>query len=122
MDQLKGCPDVVGLIGYGSDYGPDAYAVGDCDLFVVLKEKPETVESLHFYICDVPVDLNLTMLEGIRCLEADDAFHIAALLKGGIRHNRSGNVTRELQALRAPAWNAARDSKQTRDGVHRAWT
>jgi hypothetical protein len=58
------------------------------------------VENLHFYVDAVPVDLNLKSLERIRHLEADDGFHLSALLNVRIRYDPGGSVGRELERLR----------------------
>lgn len=100
MSALKHHPEVLGLIEYGSDHQADDYAMGDCDLFVVLDHKDPTVESLHFYVGGVPVDLNLVTLDEIRHLDVTDGFHLVALLDGRVLQDPTGKVTRALEELR----------------------
>jgi hypothetical protein len=100
ISALKRHPEVLGLVGYGSDHRADDYAMGDCDLFVVLDHKDPTVESLHFYVGSVPVDLNLITLDEIRHLDVTDGFHLVALLDGRILHDPTSKVTSALEELR----------------------
>jgi hypothetical protein len=100
ISTLKHHPSVLGLIVYGSDHQADDYAIGDCDLFVVLDDKDPTVESLHFYVGSVPVDLNLVTLDEIRRLDVTDGFHLVALLDGKALHDPTGKITRTLEELR----------------------
>ena len=100
MSALEHCPEVLGLVGYGSDHQADDYAMGDCDLFVVLDHKAPSVESLHFYVGDVPVDLNLMTLDEIRHLDVTDGFHLVALFDGRVLHDPIGKATLALEELR----------------------
>ena len=95
---LQGHPDVVGLIEYGSARYQDDHFGGDYDLIVVLPERDLDVESLHFQLAGLPVDLNLRSLEDLRSLTRADGFD-AVLLEGRIIHDPSGQVGRELREL-----------------------
>lgn len=99
ISELRRHPEVIGLVRYGSDHRADGYAMGDCDLFVVLNHKNPTVESLHFYVSGVPVDLNLITLDEIRHLDVADGFHLVALLDGKVLHDPTGKVAHELEEL-----------------------
>jgi hypothetical protein len=59
-------PDVVGLLEYGNAQYTDQRVDGDYDLIVVVEERDRDVESLHFHVAGVPVDLNVRSLDDIR--------------------------------------------------------
>ncbi len=67
-------PEVLGLMEYGCARHDDERIHGDYDLFVVLKHKDPQVESLHFYVDGVPVDLNLRSLDEISSLALATGF------------------------------------------------
>lgn len=90
---------VVGLIEYGSSRHHDVCICGDYDLIVVVAERDPEVESLHFRVDGVPVDMNLRSLDdirGIRCVEGFDS----VLLDGNIIHDPTGRLAREIDELR----------------------
>jgi len=62
IDRLKGNPDVLAILRYGSGIGPDA---ADTDLCVVVAERPAGLESVHFWLEAGPVDMNIRTLEEI---------------------------------------------------------
>lgn len=93
---LKSNPHVLGLIEYGSPR--DDYTIGDYDLFAILKNKDSKVESLHFYVGNTPVDINIKTISEIRELKFAKGFE-AALLEGRIIHDPTGKVRLELQKL-----------------------
>lgn len=96
---LKQHPDVRGIIEFGSNHRARAYAIGDCDLFVVLSHPIPVVSSLHFHVGDVPVDLNLTTLDQLEHLDAADRFRWTALREGEPLYAPSGKVAQALEAL-----------------------
>ena len=63
---LKSNPNTLGLVEYGSPHESDNYETGDYDLFVILQDRAHDVESLHFYIKTIPVDLNIRSLQEIQ--------------------------------------------------------
>ena len=89
IKRLKDHPAVVGLIEYGGAQHRDKSIPGDYDLFAVLATPAPEVESLHFHVGGIPVDLNLRTLDEIR---AD----IAALEKetGGLLAEIVGEAPR----------------------------
>jgi len=92
-------PEVVGLIEYGSARRHDEEIHGDYDLIVVVEERDPEVESLHFHVRGVPVDLNIRSLDDIRdtwCAEGFDSI----LLDGRIFHDPSGCLGKEIEELR----------------------
>lgn len=95
---LESNKDVLGLIEYGSPHKHDDFLTGDYDLFVILKTKDSDIESLHFYINNIPVDLNIRTPEEIKKLKFAKVFE-TALLDGRVIHDPTGEVKRELQEL-----------------------
>jgi hypothetical protein len=95
---LESNKDVLGLIEYGGLHKHDDFLTGDYDLFVILKSKDSDVESLHFYITNIPVDLNIGTLEEIKKLKFAKGFE-TALLEGRIIYDPTGKIETELQKL-----------------------
>jgi predicted nucleotidyltransferase len=62
IDRLKAHPGVIGIVRYGGRRVDDPAPGGDFDLFVLLDDPPPPVESLHFYVGHIPVDMNLRTL------------------------------------------------------------
>lgn len=56
IEHLKTNPEVLAILQYGSGLGPTA---ADTDICVVLRRRPEGLESIHFWLASGPVDLNL---------------------------------------------------------------
>ena len=54
------------IIRYGRRRVQDSSPVGDFDLFVFVDESPDKVESLHFHVGEIPVDMNIRMLSDLR--------------------------------------------------------
>jgi len=99
IDRLTKNPRIVGLVEYGSACAGDPEIHGDYDLIAVLVSRDPAVESVHFRIGDVPVDLNLRTLEEIGRLDRAAGFD-EVLLEGRIVHYPTGNVATALEALR----------------------
>ena len=96
---LKSNPNVLGLVEHGSPHKSDNYVTGDYDLFVILQNKDHDVESLHFYISNIPIDLNIKTLREIQKLKFAKGFDIA-LLDGRVIFNPTGKVSQELRKLK----------------------
>lgn len=74
LAMLKSNPHVLGLVEYGSStYESIADEKGDYDLFVILKDKVHDVESLHFHVATIPVDLNIRSIQEIQNLKYTSA-------------------------------------------------
>ena len=99
ISTLQHHSDVLGLVEYGSDHRIDNYRTGDLDLYVVLRAEP-SVDSLHFYVAGVPVDLGLITLDVIRTLRGAGSFEAAALVAGRVIYDPSRRVEHELVQLR----------------------
>ena len=95
---LESNKEVLGLIEYGSPRRHDDLLTGDYDLFVILKTKDSDIESLHFYINKIPVDLNIRTFEEIEKLKFAKGFE-TALLSGRVIYDPTGEVKQELQKL-----------------------
>ena len=65
IEKLKSNSSVVGIIQYGRRTMDDMSLGGDFDLFVFMQQRPETVESLHFFVQDIPVDMNIRVLDDL---------------------------------------------------------
>ncbi|MEM8535281.1 MAG: hypothetical protein AAGF95_30880 [Chloroflexota bacterium] len=98
VEKLQNHPQVVGLIEYGSAHYRDDFAVGDYDLFVVYDGLDTAVESLHFYIDGVPVDLNLCSLSYLRTQDVLSGFE-TNLLDGRIIYDKDGVVAALLEQM-----------------------
>ena len=96
---LRRSPVVVGLAEYGSASYLDERIDGDYDLIVITNTPVSDVESLHFYVKDTPVDLNVRSLERIGAMSRADGFD-STLLDARIIHDPSGEVGQALEGLR----------------------
>ena len=96
---LKSNPNTLGLVEYGSPHKSDNYETGDYDLYVILQDKAHNIESLHFYIKTIPVDLNVRSLQEIQGLEFVKSFE-TSLLDGRIIYDPTKKVSQELQKLK----------------------
>jgi len=100
VDRLKGNPEVIGLMRYGAWGAGDVSPGGDFDLFVFLENTPNDIESLHFHVSDVPVDLNLRTLDDLH--RRTPLTNIdAALADGEVLYDKNGRLAQELSALDA---------------------
>lgn len=95
---LKSNKNVLGLLEYGSPHKHDDFLTGDYDLFVILRTKDSDIESLHFYINNIPIDLNIRALEEIKKLKFAKGFE-TALLDARIIYDPTRKVKQELQKL-----------------------
>ena len=99
VDALRSNPEVLGLIEYGSAKYGDERIDGDYDLIVVLRQRDPEVESMHFYIGGMPVDLNTRSLEDIHDMGSATGFD-SVFLEGRIIHDPSNRIRQEIDALR----------------------
>jgi len=99
LQRLKENEMVLGLVEYGSARNTDDVIEGDYDLIVVLEEYDPKVESLHFFVGGVPVDLNLRSIDSLAKMKRAEGFE-SVLLRGRVIHDPSGRVQHELDALR----------------------
>ncbi len=100
---LRNNPIVQGLVRYGGRTVDDEGPGGDFDLFVIVEKRPAQVESLHFYVRSIPVDLNIRTLQDLQrawpLTEMD-----FALLDGELLYDKERRVKPLLQEA-ARAWS-----------------
>lgn len=107
IERLKAHSEVLGLIRYGGRHVNDMSPGGDFDLFVILKEAPENVESLHFYVEDIPVDLNLRTLTDLQ-RESPLTEIDLSLLQGEILYDVTGELAKLIKAA-GQRWRSVAD-------------
>ncbi len=98
IERLQQNRRVEALIRYGGRAADDERPGGDLDLFVIVKERPAEIESLHFYVNDIPVDLNIRTVSDLKrawpLTELD-----FALGSGELLFDRSGQIRKLLEEL-----------------------
>jgi len=98
IDRLKKSPRVIGIVRYGSRTPEDMSLGGDFDLFVFLEDNSLEIESLHFYIDYIPVDINLRMF-GDLDLNKPISFIDFALVDGDILYDKTGILKEKISSL-----------------------
>lgn len=93
VDQLRDHPDVVGIIEYGGARAEEGVDEGDYDCCVIVDWEEVPVESIHFFVDGVPVDLNLRSLPQLRGEDVQRDFD-ASVLSGRVAYDPSGLVER----------------------------
>jgi hypothetical protein len=53
---------VIGIARYGGRAADDTSPGGDFDIFVIVRDRPDDLESVHFHCGGIPVDMNLRTL------------------------------------------------------------
>jgi len=98
VEILRENPSVSAIVLYGGRRPEDDSAGGDLDLFLFCDDLPSGIESLHFYLNGVPVDLGLRLKED---LEREDplTFIDHALEEGDVLYDRDGDVTAAIEGL-----------------------
>lgn len=99
VETLRNSPIVLGLVEYGGAHYSDGNIRGDYDLVVVLTEGCPEVESLHFYIGETPVDLNVRAIEDIERMGRAEGID-SVLLGGRTIYDPSGKVASALKRVR----------------------
>lgn len=99
IERLKRRSGLIGLVEYGGRHYADTEASGDYDLYAIFATPLPPVESLHFYIDAIPVDLNLITLEELRAIDSFDSIP-AVTLDGRVIYDPTGQVARTLDQLR----------------------
>ncbi len=97
--RLEANPDVVGIARYGGRHPSDGSLGGDLDLYAFLERRDPGVESLHFHVGEIPVDLGLRTLEDLRRDEPEPDFD-RVLVGAEVLYDPSGQLDRELDAAR----------------------
>lgn len=102
--RLAAHPSVVGLVRYGGrPVDAPAGVCGDFDLFVLVDERPPELESVHFDVGGVPVDLNVRTWPDLeRAAQGEPLTPVDDAIFGGeVLHDRDGNLAARLQGFRA---------------------
>jgi predicted nucleotidyltransferase len=99
IDRLKESSAVIGIVRYGSRLPEDMSSGGDFDLFVFLGTSSLDLESLHFYIDDIPVDINLRTLKDLD-LSKPISFIDFALMDGDILYDETGILEKKISSLK----------------------
>jgi len=95
---LRASPEVLGIALYGSRRPDDLTPGGDFDLFVIVKERPPDLESIHFYWGGIPVDLNLRTIDDLQANQPLTDFD-HALTDAELLYDGTGELRDELSAL-----------------------
>ena len=111
IDRLKRSGPVIGLVRYGSRGPADLSPGGDFDLFVFVEDRPADIESIHIYVGDIPVDLNIRCIQDLHRAQPLTAFD-TALIQGEILYDKTGALAQELASL-GHQWQ--RDADQLRE-------
>jgi len=94
--QLKNNSNVVSIIEYGSRNYCDSSIGGDYDIFVIVKDRLFSIESLHFYINEIPVDLNIRTVEDLKKKEPL-SFIDLSIFDGRIIYDKNNTVNKLLK-------------------------
>lgn len=99
VGSLKKHPHVLGLVEFGSSCNKGTLLPpSDYDLFVITNDRPTEIKVLHFFVEDIPVDLNVRSLEEMipEVMEGFDG----AILDGCVIFDPIGVVTQRLAELK----------------------
>ena len=97
IERLKQNPNVLGILQYGTAMCPQG---ADTDLCVVVSERPEGLESIHFWIGNGPVDLNIRTLDELLHCTVDPQFD-EVLRAGKVLYERESGLLANLSATPA---------------------
>ena len=98
VQTLERHPRVVGLVEYGSRTYTEVANAGDYDLLALFSDYRPNVESLHFYVGEIPVDLNLRCLEDWRVGRLQSSFD-RVLAHGRLIYQTTPDVSDVLEHL-----------------------
>lgn len=94
--KLKNNAKVISIIEYGSRSFDYSSADGDYDIFVIVEERLYSIESLHFYVNGIPVDLNIRIIEDLRA-EKPLSFIDFSIFEGRIIYDKNNTVANLLR-------------------------
>lgn len=103
IDRLKCHPRVIGIVRYGSRSVDDLSPGGDFDLFVFMDQRPTDLESIHFHVGDISVDLSLRTIDDLHSPQPIDDIDLV-LLTAEILYDPTENLTEILPSL-GSKWN-----------------
>lgn len=100
LARLMARPTVVGIVRYGGRPVDAVGAGGDLDLFVLVDERPPALESVHFHVGALPVDLSVRTWADLEreppLTPLDHAIH-----RGEVLYDRDGDLGARLLTLAA---------------------
>jgi len=106
VDRLRTNANVIGLVVYGDRRLDDVPGDGDFDIVAVVENKTTEVESIHFYVNGIAVDLNIRTLDdmAVSANMSPCDVALAAPIESAHRiqviYDRFGLVERRLQKLK----------------------
>ena len=103
INRLKRNSRVIGIARYGGRGVDDMSLGGDFDLFVFVDQRPVDLESIHFHVGDIPVDLSLRTMDDLHKPQPIDDIDLV-LSTAEILYDPTGNLIRILPSLRTK-WN-----------------
>jgi predicted nucleotidyltransferase len=109
LAKLENHPNVVGLVEFGGDHWADHFKTGDYDLLVILAQIDVPLKSIHFYIEDIPVDLNLRTFDYIQEIDCFLGFE-RAFLDGRIIYDETTQLESILERIRQNSMLVAVDA------------
>jgi len=105
--KLKNNSKVISIIEYGNRSFYNSSGNGDYDIFVIVEERLYSIESLHFYINDIPVDLNIRTIEDLK-KEEPLSFIDSSIFKGRIIYDKN-DVVHKLKRESKQKWKEKED-------------
>ncbi len=100
---MKTNKNTAGLVEYGSTKYTDTVISGDYDLFLFVHKAAEPdVEGLHFYVDDIPVDLNIRTIGWLGSIKELEGFD-RCILSGRILYDPEGSISKMLTIHRGKA-------------------
>jgi len=99
--RLKRNPRVLGIVRYGRRRADETRPGGDFDLVVIVTERPREVESIHFDVGAIPVDLSVRTVDDLLRATPLSAMVAPLLPAAELLFDRTGAVRPEIAALPA---------------------
>jgi len=91
LQALANNRNVAGIVNYGSRSATATEGSGDVDLLVIVDKEPEHVESLHIWVGNTPVDLNIRSLHDLLADRPLTSFD-SEMIGGVIIYDRGGTL------------------------------
>ena len=98
VDRLKTNARVIGMVRYGSRSVDDRSPGGDFDLFVFIDQRPTDLESIHFHVGDIPVDMSLRTIADLHRPQPIDDID-SVLLTAEILYDPTNTIAQILPSL-----------------------
>jgi len=101
VGRLMRNPRVIGIVRYGRRRADEMEPGGDFDLVVVMTERPRDVESIHFDVGDIPVDVSVRTVDDLRRAAPLSAMVDPLLPASELLFDRTSALRPEIAALPA---------------------